>query len=354
MLRLNSIAPGARRRLQVLAGDDRAVAAAAITTTMLAAWRLAVVVSASAAVPATHVPVTIPATALAPMRRVTAPQRVAPVAGSAARPRLQPQPAAAGPYPALTSGEVQRAVERLLATEDRRVEFEATLGRMGAYAPFVRATLRDRGVPQELLYLAAIESAYKPGAVSPVGATGMWQFMRGTARLYGLEVSAYVDERRDPVRSTQAAVRHLDDLHREFRSWHLALAAYNAGPPRVQRALRRHAGGRVGDERLYWQLRPHLPAETRSYVPLFLAAAEIARRPSAYGLNPAPDPPLAFREVRYPGGTSLAEIARARGLSVDQVLALNPHLVKRMTPPGRAWPVRLPPAPTPSRSAGIE
>lgn len=356
--RLSALASAGRRRVQDLAGDDRVVAAAAAATTIVAAWRLTTAMSVSVAVPAAPgaVPAAVPATAaaLAPVPRVRIPRPDAPVRSVP----VGAGPAHNGSLPAIaahTNDEVQRAIQRQLATDDRRLEFEGALGRMGAFAPMIRATLRDRGVPQELLYLAMIESSYKPGAVSRAGATGMWQFMRGTAALYGLEVSAYVDERRDPVRSTQAAVRHLDDLHREFGSWHLALAAYNAGPPRVQRALRRHAGARVGDERLYWRIRPHLPAETREYVPLFLAAAEIARRPSAYGLSPAPTkPPLAFREVWYPGGTPLAGIARSRGLPVDQVLALNPHLVRGTTPPGRAWPVRLPLAPTLPHSAPTE
>ncbi len=360
--RLNPLASAARLRLRVLAGDDRALAGAAIATTILAAWRLSVVMAASAAAPASPAPA--PATAaaaLAPRPRGDLQHQAQIVAGTATSPvRAEMEPHRGAPPgdpqtpPAHTTDEIERAVQRLLATEDRRVEFEDALGRMGSYAPLIRATLRDRGVPQDLLYLAMIESAYKPGAVSRAGATGMWQFMKGTAALYGLEVSAYVDERRDPVRSTRAAVRHLDDLHREFGSWHLALAAYNAGPPRVQRALRQHARGKPGDERLYWQIRSHLPSETRAYVPLFLAAVEIARHPTEYGLSPRPKPPLAFREVWYPGGSSLAQIARTRGLPVDHVLALNAHLVRGITPPGRAWPVRLPLTPTSSPSAQIE
>lgn len=354
LLRLKRPVFAGRWRLQRIAADDRSVAAAAIVTTILAAWRLSAVMSDSTPAYPSRLANEVTIAALAPYSYSPAVRRQVRLPASAAAGPAPESATVPVRAPAPPSDEVQRAIQRLLATEGRRAEFEAALGRMASYAPLIRATLRDRGVPQELLYLAMIESSYKPGAVSPAGATGMWQFMRGTAALYDLEVSAYVDERRDPVSSTRAAVRHLDDLHRDFGSWHLALAAYNAGPPRVRRALRRHAAGRVGDERLYWQIRRHLPAETRAYVPLFLAAADIARRPSEYGLSPTPGPPLAFREVRYPGGVSLAQIARARGIPAEQVLALNPHLVRGMTPPGRPWPVRLPVAQMPTQIAESE
>lgn len=213
---------------------------------------------------------------------------------------------------------------------------------MTRYEPLIRATLRRHGLPEDLLYLVMVESEFRESAVSHAGATGMWQFMAGTGRLYDLEVSAYVDERRDPIRSTAAAVRHLRDLHKEFGSWHLALAAYNAGSGRVSRALARHVGGRRGDELLYWQVRPALPRETRQYVPLYLAAAEIARRPAAFGIHPRSQPVLAFREIWVDGGVPLGEVAAAFGESRDAVRNLNPHLIRGTTPPGRRWPVRIP------------
>jgi type IV pilus assembly protein PilB len=179
-----------------------------------------------------------------------------------------------------------------------------------------------------------VESQFRESATSHAGAAGMWQFMPGTGRLYGLEVSEYVDERRDPVRSTDAAVRHLGDLHRQFGSWHLALAAYNAGAGRVGRALRGSAGRRA-DEVLYWRIRPRLPGETRRYVPLYLAAAEIARDPEAFGLRPRREPPLAFAEAWVPGGVALDEVARRHGVPPATLRQLNPHLVRDDTA-GRA------------------
>lgn len=224
----------------------------------------------------------------------------------------------------------------------RRGRLEEALGRMGRYEGLISESLRRHGAPRELLYLPIIESEFLETATSPAGAAGIWQFMPGTARLYGLEVSTYVDERRDPVRSTDAAVRHLRDLYGQFGSWHLALAAYNAGSGRVDGALRRHAGARGGNDLLYWRVRPFLPRETRRYVPLYLAAAEIARDPEAAGLRTRPAAPLAFAEVWVAGGVPLEAVARERGLAPAALRQFNPHLVRGMTPPGRRWPVRIP------------
>lgn len=240
------------------------------------------------------------------------------------------------------AAEVERWMLRLATEERRREGLEAGLARMGRFEPLVREALRAEGLPEELIYLPLVESAFKERAVSHAGAAGLWQFMAPTARHYGLEVSEWVDERRDPVRSTGAAARHLRDLHRQFGAWHLALAAYNAGGPRVDRALRRYARGERGDERLYWQVRAHLPRETRTYVPLFLATAELARNPAHFGLTPDRDAPLVYREVRVPGSVSLETVSRAHRVPVEDVRRLNPHLVRGSTPPGRSWAVRLP------------
>lgn len=240
------------------------------------------------------------------------------------------------------ASEVDRWILRF-ATEARfRSEVQDALGRMSLYQPLIRETLRRHGQPEALIHVAMIESRFNNGAVSIAGATGMWQFMAPTARRYGLEISAYVDERRDPIRASDAAARHFEDLHQEFGSWHLALAAYNAGSGRVSRALRR--SGRTGptDELAYWQVRRNLPGETRDYVPLYLAAAEIARDPAAYGFEVRALPPLAFEEVWVNGGVTLHAVARAVGATAGTLEQLNPHLTRGITPPGRRWPVRVP------------
>ncbi len=148
--------------------------------------------------------------------------------------------------------EVNERVEHWMvrfSTSDKP-EFERTLSRAGLYSDMIRGKLRARGMPEELVYLAMIESGFLTHARSTVSATGMWQFMGPTARAYGLRIDAYVDERRDPVKATDAALDYLSDLYQQYGSWYLAAAAYNAGPTRVSLALARQSGGRAGDERL--------------------------------------------------------------------------------------------------------
>ena len=249
-----------------------------------------------------------------------------------------PGPPAAGEHLTLararlagSSAGPRREVDRWavhLASE--RDGSEAALTRYSAYRPLIHETLRRYGLPLDLAFVPWVESEWKNTAESHAGAEGMWQFMAATARGYGLEVSEYVDERRDPVRSTDAAARHLLDLFRETGDWHTALAAYNAGI------------GRVGNRGSFWRRRASLPADTRVYVPRVLAAARVGRAPVAWGLNPPAAPPLRFREVWVPGGVPLDSAALRIGVPAAAVRELNPHLIRHMTPPGRRWPVRVP------------
>jgi membrane-bound lytic murein transglycosylase D len=250
--------------------------------------------------------------------------------------------AAPGALPRTPAGDVDRWVYRFAAA-DQRAEMKRYLERMARYEPLIAASLAERRLPRDLLYLALIESGFSPRATSRSGAAGIWQFMPETARQYGLEVSEYVDERRDPIRSTRAAWRHLVGLHRHFGSWHLAAAAYNAGDGRVGETVLARTGARGGREALYWMVRPWLPDETQAYVPKLLAASRIARDPARYGFDDlTPAEPLRFREVEVPGGVPLEAVARAAGAPAEAVYELNPHLIRRTTPPGRSWPVRIP------------
>lgn len=218
------------------------------------------------------------------------------------------------------------------------------LERMSRYEPLIRQSLREKGLPQDLVYLALIESSFLPEATSSAGAAGIWQLMPETARMYGLEVSNFVDERRDPLRSTAAAVRHLDWLHTRFGSWHLAAAAYNAGEGRVEGVRERLKAGKRRGEVQFWLIRPGLPTETQHYVPKMLAARQIARSPLLYGVDAERlAAPLAFREVDVHGGTLLAAVAATLQVAPEVLYELNPHLIRRVTPPGRAWRVRIPP-----------
>ncbi|MAE68907.1 MAG: hypothetical protein CME06_00400 [Gemmatimonadetes bacterium] len=216
----------------------------------------------------------------------------------------------------------------------RRRSFERSLGRAGRYLPMMTRILASEGVPAELAWLPIIESGMQPNAVSRAKAVGLWQFIRSTGSLYGLEISEFIDERRNPERSTHAAARHLRDLHEKFRSWPLALAAYNCGARRVERAIER------AHSRNYWLL--DLPRETRNYVPQFYAAAILARRPEAWGLVPRTVPPEQVGEVVVPGQVGFRTIARCAATTEREIKELNPHLLHGMTPPRRSTRVRVP------------
>src|SRR5262249_10011013 len=159
--------------------------------------------------------------------------------------------------------------------------FTEALSRSGRYVPRMSSILAKEGLPPELAYLPLIESGFRTRAISRAGAVGPWQFIRGTGRRYGLRIDRYVDERRGPVKSTQAAAKYLKDLHEMFGNWHLSLAAYNTGEQNIARIL---GQGRVQN---YWQMseRGYLYEETADFVPEFLAALHIAETPEAYGFD---------------------------------------------------------------------
>ncbi len=221
--------------------------------------------------------------------------------------------------------------------------FRETLTRMGRYLGMVEGEVADRRLPPSLVFLPIVESWYSPTAVSWVGAGGLWQFMAPTARGMGLRVNRLMDERRDPYRATPLALDFLADLYDRFGSWFLALAAYNGGPGRMERVLRRRAPDAERHDGLFLQVRQDLPRETRNFVPRFIAAGIIARDPAAYGFeNVASEGPLEFDEVEVPDATSLDVVARAAGVEQREVEALNPQLIRGLTPAGVATRVRIP------------
>jgi membrane-bound lytic murein transglycosylase D len=225
---------------------------------------------------------------------------------------------------------------------DQKRTFERFLARESLYADLIRTQLRNRGMPEDLLYLAMIESGFSARATSRASAVGVWQFMGPTAKQYGLRVDRWVDERRDPVKATGAALDYLEWLHDRYDSWYLAAAAFNAGPGRVDRVLRRHAGGRKGDEAVYWEIIDHLPRETREYVPKLLAAATLARQAARFGFDVKPVGAYEFDRVWVPGGTSLSTVAASLEIPIDLMRDLNPHLVRGSTPPGASYALRIP------------
>ncbi|MFW5951063.1 MAG: lytic transglycosylase domain-containing protein [Gemmatimonadota bacterium] len=226
---------------------------------------------------------------------------------------------------------------------ERYEDFKEWLERVGRYGPMIRAELAARDMPQDLLYLAIIESGLDPNAYSKADAAGIWQFIAPTGERYGLEVSEYVDERRDPVKATAAALTYLQELHERFDSWFLASASYNTGENRVGRIMSEVTGSERGSDANYWAISERLPRETRDYVPLMIAAGHIAKDPGAHGFPELEfQQPLTFDLVRVPAGTELSAVAEAAGVPVEEVVELNPHLVRQQTPPDRAWDVRVP------------
>jgi membrane-bound lytic murein transglycosylase D len=235
---------------------------------------------------------------------------------------------------------VERWMDVLQTT--RREEFQAALAQSGVFEDLIREKLRERDMPEELLYLAMIESGLSPFAESRVAAVGLWQFMDPTAREYGLRMDEYVDERRDPLRATDAALDYLYWLRARFGSWYLAVAAYNAGYARVERTLELYADGRTGDEELYWEILRHLPRETREYVPRLIATALLAADAEALGFEASGALPYAYDLVYVPGGTRLTTVGRSLDVDADVLRDLNPHLIRDETPPSEMYPLRVP------------
>ena len=218
-----------------------------------------------------------------------------------------------------------------------RATFQKWLDRGEAYRPVIEETLARHELPDELYYLAMVESGFNLKARSKAAAVGPWQFIRGTARRYGLAIDYWVDERCDIVRSTEAACQHLAHLYNIFQDWNLAMAAYNSGEFRVQSAARR-AGSRD-----FWDLK--LPRETRDYVPKMMAAVWIGRDPAAHGFTTAAPPPFRYEDVSVRDAVDLSVIAKKGRFKKSDLTCLNPHLLRWCTPPDRpgGYALHVPP-----------
>ena len=233
-------------------------------------------------------------------------------------------------------------VERF--STSKRGEFSRFLGRMGRYAPMISAKLEERGMPQDLIYLAMIESGFNPTAYSHAHASGLWQFIRATGERYGLDVNRAVDERNDPEKATDAALDYLEDLHGQFGSWYLAAAAYNSGEGRVARIMREETGTEKGTEESYYDIWERLPRETRDYVPLMVAAARIAKEPQKYGFQDVEiEAPLAYEEIVVDAASPLNAVAAAAGTTREEIERLNPQLRLDRTRNDQRSVLRVPP-----------
>lgn len=224
-------------------------------------------------------------------------------------------------------------------TKKRRDQLEVMLGLADYYFPVFEEIFDYYGLPSELKYLAVIESALNPRAVSRVGATGMWQFMFGTARAYGLTINSLVDERRDPVKSTHAAAKYLRDLYDIYKDWTLVIAAYNCGPGNVNKAIRRSGG-----KKSYWDLYYFLPRETRGYVPAYIAATYAMNYYDEHNLVPGSiSLPLAADTIMINDNLHLKQVSEVLQVPLDLLRDMNPQYKKDIIPgKSRSFAIKIP------------
>ena len=223
---------------------------------------------------------------------------------------------------------------------DKKDVFNRYLSRSTRYLPMIKEVFQEAGLPEDLAYLAMIESGFNNKAYSPAAACGMWQFIKGTGLRYGLTIDSYVDERRDPEKATRAAAKYLLDLYKQFGSWYLAAASYNCGEGRVQRELNQ------SNHKNFWELSANmcLPTETKNYVPQMIAATIIAKNPEKFGFKNVPYlPPMKYEAVKLTEATSLQAAAVAATTDHEEISALNPELLRDSTP-GGAYLLKIPPA----------
>ncbi|MEW6188217.1 MAG: LysM peptidoglycan-binding domain-containing protein [Thermodesulfobacteriota bacterium] len=243
-------------------------------------------------------------------------------------------------FPIVINDQVEYFIDYFQSKMPKR--FSLWMGRSTRYMSMMKKILREHDLPEDLIYLAMIESGFSTKAYSRAHAVGPWQFIRETGERYGLRVTSWVDERKDPIKSTQAAARHLVDLYNRFGSWYLAAAAYNAGEGKISRALSMYNATN------FWEITAdhcsYIKEETKQYVPKMIAAALIAKEPEKYGFRPIHyQAPLAFDEVTVPGNVELKEVASLLEVDVDVIVDLNPELKRWITPPGQSeYTLRIP------------
>lgn len=239
--------------------------------------------------------------------------------------------------PLIVTPRVERHIQYFQTS--KRDHFDQWLARLHHYKPLVEQIFAQFQLPSDLVFLSLVESGFNPKAYSRARAAGPWQFMKATGKIYGLRVDQYVDERRDPIKSTVAAARYLRDLYDLFGTWPLAMAAYNAGERKIQRALRKARA------ESFWEIAQtkFIRRETRDYVPRFMAAAIIAKNPEQYGFaQPAPDV-HEFEEIVVSRPLQLQAIAAAAGVPPEELHRLNPELSRKVTPPGdSAYHLKVP------------
>jgi membrane-bound lytic murein transglycosylase D len=224
-----------------------------------------------------------------------------------------------------------------------RKTFRIWLERSGRYFPVMRPILKEEGMPDEIIYLTMIESGVNPIARSWAKCVGLWQFLKSTGEMYGLKGDWYNDDRRNPEKATRAAARHLRDLYNRYDDWHLALAAYNAGAGRIDRAVARASLAGI-EKPTYWDIRPLLPTETQNYVPRYIAASILALDPESYDFTDlALHTPIDYEVARVDGAYAVEDLAASAGLTVDEFQLYNTHMLQSTTPPdAKEFEIRVP------------
>jgi membrane-bound lytic murein transglycosylase D len=240
--------------------------------------------------------------------------------------------------PIVINAKVEQFIQYFQTTARER--FITWLARSPKYIPFMKNLLKEHGLPEDLVYMVLIESGFDPYAYSRSKASGLWQFIRWTGKRYGLRVDWWVDERRDPEKSTIAAAKYLKDLYERFECWFLAAAGYNAGEYKIINAMKRY---RTED---FWKLAEYryLKRETKNYVPQMIAVALIAKDPKRYGFTDVEyEEPLRYEKVKVPELTGLSLVAKACETSVEEIKDLNPELKRGVTPPHEgAYEIKIP------------
>ncbi len=242
------------------------------------------------------------------------------------------------PIPLTYNSQVRQYID--MYALKKRALTERVMGLSNLYFPLYEQILDQQGLPLEFKYLSIVESALNPTAVSRVGATGLWQFMLATGKLYKLKVNSFIDERRDPAKATYAACQYFKDMYEIYHDWLLVIAAYNCGAGNVNKAIAR-SGGKM----TFWEISPYLPSETKGYVPAFIAVTYLMNYPAEHNLNAVP-PVISYFEadtVMVDQKVSLREIADATNLPVDLISYLNPIYKKGIIPDGdESYALRLP------------
>ena len=234
-------------------------------------------------------------------------------------------------------------IDRFRSDPDMREKYEGFVRRSGWYGEMIREKLRERDMPEDLFYLAMIESGFQPHAYSPAAASGLWQFVAETGRRYGLRVDGVVDERNDPEKATDAALEYLQDMYDRFGSWYLAAAGYNTGENRIGRIMRERTGSERGTDADYYEIWDELPSETRDYVPLMIAVARISKDRALYGFEDVePEPTLEYDVTVTDAGFTLEQVAKVSGADLSDLKLLNPHLKRARLPENERFELRLP------------